>query len=192
MAPPLALYAAGRWRTPLGDAEIDTDLARLWAEGCPLVSEDPAGHADEHSLEIQVLFLQIRNPDVRIVPLMVSTHAPASLARAGEALADAVTRSGRPALLVASTDMTHFESQAAAEVKDRRAIDAILSLDPDGLLEVVERERISMCGVAPTALVIHAAKALGATRAELVDYSTSGDVTGDRSEVVAYAGIVIS
>lgn len=191
IAPPLALYPDGAWRTPLGTVEIDASFAQRWADECAVLSADPESHAAEHSLEVQIPFLQIRNPDVRIVPLMVSTHEEQILDRAGRALADTVRQTRHGVLLVASTDMTHFETQASAEAKDREAIEAILALDPDGLLDVVRRRRISMCGVAPTALILYAARALGASRAELADYRTSADATGDRDQVVGYAGVVI-
>lgn len=192
LAPPLALFADGRWETPLGTLEVDAAFARSWAQACPSLSEDPNSHASEHSLEVQLPFLQIRNPEVRIVPLMVSTHDPQLLEQAGRALAQTVRQTDHDVLLVASTDMTHFENQSAAEAKDRRAIEAILALDPDLLLSVVQQLRISMCGAAPTALILHAARNLGASKADLADYRTSAETTGDRSEVVGYAGIVIT
>ena len=192
LAPPLALYPDGAWQTPLGSVEVDAAFARRWVAACPALSEDRASHAAEHSLEVQIPFLQSRNPDVRIVPLMVSTHDARTREHAGRALAETVRKPGHGVLLVASTDMTHFENQAAAEEKDRQAIEAILALDPDRLLDVVLRRRISMCGVAPTALILYAARALGAARAELADYRTSADATGDRSQVVGYAGVVIT
>jgi len=190
-ASPLALYDAGTWTTPLGDVDVDEDFARAWLTGCPAIVADPGAHAREHSLEVQIPFLQLRNPAVRIVPLMVTTHDPATLRSAGTALGETVRDCAGGVLIVASTDMTHFESADRAETKDRMAIDAMLALDPDALMDTVARRRISMCGVAPTALVLHAAVCLGASQAELVDYRTSADTTGDRSDVVGYAGVVI-
>ncbi len=190
-APPLALFDSGTWETPLGTVPVDEELACSWMEESPEITPDPAAHAWEHSLEVEIPFLQMRNAGVRIVPLMVTTQEASVLASAGKGLARAVRKSGDDVLLVASTDMTHFESESSARARDRKAIERILAMDPDGLLEVVLREGITMCGVAPTALVLHAAADLGARTAELVDYRTSGDVTGDRSEVVAYAGFVV-
>jgi len=190
--PLFAIMTEGSWETPLGPVPIESGLASGILKRCRLVQADPAAHAEEHSLEVQIPFLQTFRPDVSIVPLNVSYRAEfEDLEALGGAVAEAVREWGGETLLVASTDMSHYISAAEARRRDFKAIDRILALDPRGLVEVVRAEDISMCGVLPTAAVLVAAKALGASKAELVRYATSGDVTGDDREVVAYAGLVV-
>jgi AmmeMemoRadiSam system protein B len=188
-----AVMEEGSWETPLGNVPVDAGLASGLRARCGLVRPDPAAHAGEHSLEVQLPFLQHFRPDVSIVPVNISSRAGlADLEDLGRGAAEAIRAGGKDVLLVASTDMSHYLSAAAARALDFQAIDRILALDPAGLVEVVRREDISMCGVLPTAAALFAARVLGARRAELVRYSTSGDVTGDDREVVAYAGLVVS
>jgi hypothetical protein len=188
--PVFALMDEGSWQTPLGAVPIDRPLAAGIRRLCPSVEVDPAAHAFEHSLEVQLPFLQHIRDDVSIVPLTVSPRASyAALAELGAAIAEAVSADGRSVLLVASTDMSHYLPAEEARTKDFRAIDRVLALDPRGLFDVVRDEEISMCGVLPTTAVLIASRALGAVRAELIRYATSGDVTGDDREVVGYAGM---
>ncbi|MFM8552209.1 MAG: AmmeMemoRadiSam system protein B, partial [Nitrospiraceae bacterium] len=159
---------------------------------------DRIAHQQEHCLEVQLPFLRSLRPDVRIVPILLG-HVPdrtyANLGRClGEVLREAAERedqSARP-LLVASTDLTHYESDAVARVKDRHAIEAIRNLDPEGLGTAVRTHRISMCGYGATVTMLHAARVVGASSASLVHYATSGDITGDLASVVGYAGLVIT
>ena len=184
-----AVYADGAWETPLGQTMISADLAgRVLAE-CPMTANDSVAHLYEHSLEVQVPFLQYRAPHTRIVPVCISRMPLALLLQLGDGLARAVASCSSRPLLVASTDMTHYESGERAREKDFLALEKVLGLDPEGLYEVVQENRISMCGVLPTVVMLQAALALGADKAELVEYSNSGDVTGDQSEVVGYAGV---
>ncbi len=188
----VAIDREGSWQTPLGEALIATELADLILDRSSLVENDPGAHRLEHSLEVQVPFLQYLRPTVSLVPLCVSYDASyLELDEVGRAVAGAVRAFGRDVLLVASTDMSHYVRQATAERLDRLAIDRILKLDPQGLFETVTAENISMCGVRPTAAALVAARALGATRVELVRYATSGERTGDYAEVVGYAGLRI-
>jgi AmmeMemoRadiSam system protein B len=190
----VSVWDGGAWQTPLGEVEIDEELLRAVREGCRAASADDAAHADEHSLELQLPFLQVRRPGVRIVPIVVATREAGILRSLGEACAKAVSALGADgggALIVASSDMTHFESAAAAKEKDERALARVAEVDPEGLLEVVSRERISMCGAAPAAAMLFAARELGARRAETVEYATSGDVTGDSTSVVGYAAVAV-
>ena len=150
---------------------------------------DPAAHEREHALEVQLPFLQYLNRRISFVPIAVSYLAAyPQLEDLGRAVAAAIAGLGRDALVVASTDMSHYVSREEAEARDAPAISRILALDPRGLFDVVKAEDISMCGFQPTAAALVAAKALGAEKAELVKYATSGDSTGDYREVVAYAG----
>ncbi len=193
IGPRFAIQAAGSWETPLGEVAIDDTLAGLILDGCPAAKDDPAAHRLEHSLEVQVPFLQFARPDVSIVPICVSYEAGyEDLDALGRTLAGAVTASGRGTLIVASTDMSHYISRARAAELDGLAIERVLRLDPRGLYDVVERRGITMCGVRPTTAALVAALGLGASRAALVRYATSGEVTGDDREVVGYAGLTVA
>jgi len=192
LGPDIAVYASGSWMTPLGEVPIAEELARNILEYAPLATRDEAAHRLEHSLEVQVPFLQYRNPQLAIVPIMLSFIDLNSCLVLAKTLARAIQDQGRPVLLVASTDMTHYENRQVATVKDRAAIERILDLDPEGLYQVVVGNRISMCGVIPTTVTLAAARELGATSAELVRYTDSGEASGDTSQVVGYAGFVIS
>lgn len=193
IGPLFAIQAEGSWRTPLGESPVETDLASRILAGCPLVEASERAHQAEHSLEVQLPFIQHVRPDAAIVPLCVSAEADyPALDALGRAVAAALRAHGKEALIVASTDMSHYVSQKTAEKQDRRAIDRVLGLDPFGLFTTVVAERISMCGFQPTAAALVAALELGAGRAELVRYATSGDASGDYTQVVGYAGIRIS
>ena len=186
-----AVFTNGAWETPLGQTKISADLAKRILCECPMTSEDFVAHRFEHSLEVQLPFLQFRAPNVCIVPICISRMPLEMLLQLGDGLARAVLSSSCKPLIVASTDMTHYESGNVARKKDCLALEKILALDPEGLFAVVEENKISMCGVLPTVVMLQAALALGATNAELIAYSNSGDVTGDQSEVVGYAGVRI-
>ena len=190
--PVFAVQGEGSWETPLGVVPIESGLAKALLDACPLCRNDAKAHEKEHSLEVQVPFLQHFSPGVSIVPVCVSYAASlADLQTLGKALAGAVRGFGRPVLIVASTDMSHYVSRVEAKEKDGRAIDRILALDAEGLFRTVVEEEISMCGFQPVTAAIVAARELGAGKAELVRYATSGDVTGDDSGVVGYAGLRI-
>jgi AmmeMemoRadiSam system protein B len=187
-----AIQARGSWQTPLGESPIEADLASRIIAGCPLVEENEEAHLGEHSLEVQLPFIQYFREDAAIVPICVSHEAGyGELETLGRALADAVRGFGRETLVVASTDMSHYVSQKTAEKKDMLAVRKVLDLDPAGLFETVTAERITMCGFQPTTAALVAALGLGASGAELVRYQTSGDTSGDYAQVVGYAGIRI-
>jgi AmmeMemoRadiSam system protein B len=186
-----AVYASGTWETPLGQTKISVDLAKRVLSECPMTAEDSVAHRFEHSLEVQLPFLQFRSPHVSIVPICISRMPLKMLLQLGEGLARAASLSATVPLIVASTDMTHYESGKSARTKDFLALEKVLALDPEGLYEVVHEHSISMCGVLPTVVMLQAALSLGARSAELIAYSNSGDVTGDQSEVVGYAGVRI-
>jgi MEMO1 family protein len=193
IGPLFAIQSRGSWLTPLGESPVDTELAAAILERCPFVEDDEQAHRGEHSLEVQLPFIQYFRPDAAIVPICVSHEAGyGQLEALGRSLADAVRERGRETLIVASTDMSHYVSQKTAERKDTLAIRKVLDLDPAGLYETVTREGISMCGFQPTTAALVAALGLDAREAELVRYQTSGDVSGDYSQVVGYAGIRIS
>lgn len=186
-----AIMTSGIWETPLGKITIDAELGQAILARSSSLQEDHLAHAREHSIEVQLPFLQYEGKPSRFVPVALFAHDYSVCCDVGEAAAAAIRATGRRTVLVASTDMSHYVSRSVAAALDRKAIDAILALDPEGLHRVVRREGISMCGFhAATALIV-AAKALGATATDLVAYTDSGAVTGDTTEVVAYAGLVI-
>lgn len=191
MGKAFAIMAEGSWRTPLGDVEIDSGLATMILGESDHIIEDDAAHRFEHSIEVQVPFLQYFKPDVRIVPIVLSQARLEVYRDIGAALARAVKQYGERVVLLASSDMTHYEPHESARKKDMRAIDAILELDEGALMRQVMELGISMCGYAPVTCLISACKQLGAKTAELVKYQTSGDTSGDFSSVVGYAGIIV-
>ncbi len=188
---PLAIMSEGEWQTPLGKLPINGELAeKLKREFSPL-SEDAEAHYAEHSIEVELPFLQVLRPDVSIVPIALGTSQLEILEGLGKAIARTVEDSGGNVLIIASSDMNHYESDTLTRIKDKKAIDQILALDFRGLFEVVKRESISMCGYGPAVTMLAAVVKLGAVSAELTKYATSADVSGDRGMVVGYAGIVI-
>ncbi len=188
-----AIQGRGSWLTPLGESPVDEALASRITAACPLVEENAQAHLGEHSLEVQLPFIQYFREDAAIVPICISHEARyGELETLGRALAGAIRQDGRETLIVASTDMSHYVSQKTAEKMDMMAIRKVIALDPAGLFDTVVGERISMCGFQPTAAALVAAIALGASEARLVRYGTSGDASGDYSQVVGYAGITIS
>ncbi len=190
---PASLYpAAGEWLTPLGSVPQETGLSNLILGNCPIIAYDSSAHRFEHSLEVQIPFLQILRPGVKIVPLCLSFVDYATCRELGEALARSIIEFGKDVLIVASTDMTHYEPDDAARKKDGMALKEVLELDPEGLYRVVRSMGISMCGIIPSTVMLVAALALGAASCELVRYATSGDVSGDRQQVVGYAGVAVS
>ncbi len=186
---PLAVYPAGEWETPLGRAMVDSELTARIQAACPELREDTRAHASEHALEVQLPFLQHLSPGFRFVPIAIATDRFGSLEALGEAIAAVLSREKRETLIVASSDMNHYEEDALTRRKDRRAIDAMLALDPRGLYDVVRKERITMCGYGPAVAMLQAVRILGANRAELIRYATSGEKSGDFQKVVGYAGM---
>jgi AmmeMemoRadiSam system protein B len=189
---PMAILSEGSWQTPLGEAQIDAGLARALMHACPRLREDAVAHQPEHSLEVQLPFLQRFVPDFRFVPVVLGTDRYPPLEELGHAIGEVVAAQKEPVLVIASSDMNHYESDAITRVKDFRAIERILALEPRGLYDTVRSEGISMCGYAATVAMLVAVFDLGATKAQLIRYATSGDISGDREQVVGYAGIVVS
>ncbi len=187
-----SLWETGAFRTPLGDVTVDEALADALLAASPLVAPDHAAHAQEHAVEVELPFLQLRRADVRIVPLVLAWDAWDGCEALGRALAGLVERWPERVLLLASSDLNHYEAASVSMRKDRRALEAITALDGAELLARCRREHISMCGRAPMATVLAAIRALGAVRAEIVHYSHSGMVTGEEEAVVGYGGVVIA
>jgi AmmeMemoRadiSam system protein B len=185
----------GAWRIPGGEVRIDAPLARALLDQLPEAVDDAWAHKPEHCLEVQIPFLLYGGKEgrgeLRIVPILMSDFSLECCRRLGAALAQALKDREETWTIVASSDMNHYESQAVTERKDRAAIEAILRLDAEGLIETVRREDVSMCGFGPMAATLVACRAFGAEGAELVRHETSGDVSGDYERVVGYAGIII-
>lgn len=177
----------GAWRTPLGDSPIAEELAKRIVAATDLVVADNHAQSEEHSLEVQVPFLQyVYGDTLPIVPIMITEHDPGVCEAIGQVLADVA---GANAAYIASSDMTHFESAGSARNKDLAALAAVEALDVAGLFQTVRSRSISMCGFAPTMVVMSALKRLGAQCGKLLSYTNSGDTTGDYSAVVGYAAV---
>ncbi len=179
------------WRTPLGLEPIDHELAELLAGEYPDLRRDERAHRHEHSLEVQLPFVQVRRPGASVLPLCLKHLGMGACLALGRALAEAIRRLDEPVGIIASSDMTHYEPDDDARARDRQAIDAVLALDPAALYETVHCNAITMCGVIPATVMLEACRELGAAAAHLVAYATSGDVSGDRTAVVGYAGICV-
>jgi hypothetical protein len=188
----LSIMSDGAWETPLGEVPIDEQFANDLKQRFPALDDDSAAHRAEHAIEVELPFLQLLQPQLRFVPIALGTGQFETLEQLGLALAGVISQRRQPVLIVASSDMNHYESDAVTRVKDHRAIERILTLDPRGLHEVVAQQDISMCGFGPAVAMLTAVRHLGAKSAELVKYATSGDISGDRDMVVGYAGIVVS
>lgn len=187
----VAIGRVDRWDTPLGPVELDTEVAEAVASGSKWVEEDDAAHVMEHSIEVQVPFLQyVLGSGFRMVPVAMMRQDLTVSQDLGRAVASAVKT--KEALIIASSDFSHYEPQPVASSRDRLALNAILDLDPARLEAVVKSNQISMCGPGPVIAMLTACKDLGAKRARLLKYATSGDITGDYSQVVGYASVEIT
>jgi AmmeMemoRadiSam system protein B len=188
---PASLEPSDAWRTPLGDVPTDRRLATRLMELAPSLEEDAEAHSREHSLEVQLPFLQVLRPDIRLVPICLGQPDLDLCREVGEAVATLVRQQEEPLLTLASSDMNHYESRAVGRSKDDRALSRVEALDPEGLFRTVLSESISMCGFLPATALLFAARAWGAREARVVARRDSGDKTGDASSVVGYAGVVI-
>jgi AmmeMemoRadiSam system protein B len=191
MGKPYSLMKDGSWKTPLGETPVNTELAEAILKESTYLEPDHVAHRYEHSLEVQLPFLQYFKPDVTIVPIILSHASAAIYKEIGLSIAKAEKKTGVDTVILASSDMTHYEPHESAKSKDKEAINAILDLDADELVRRIAKYDITMCGYAPVISLITAARELGAKKAELIKYQTSGDTSGDYSSVVGYAGIII-
>ena len=191
---PFSIVTDGIWRTPLGDIDINSVLAKEILSCSDRLQDDPSAHAQEHSLEVELPILQYYGGEFKIVPIALHSQNIDELKKLGSDIAGAINKLklNDSVLLVSSSDMTHYEPLDMAEKKDKMAIDAILKLDEDKLFDAVARFDISMCGYMPVTVMLSAAKKLGANSATLVKYQTSAEASHDKSSVVGYAGIIIT
>ena len=187
----MAIFSTGSWIMPFGDLEIDDHLAKTILQNLPNLRENEDAHRLEHSLETQLPFLQYFRKQFKIVPICLMRLSLDECRMLARAIVEAVRSCERSVLIVASSDMTHYESHASASEKDHRAIDQILKMDPEGLFRTVEEGAITMCGVNPVTVMLTACQELGATQAELARYMTSGEISGDMDQVVGYAGVIV-
>ena len=194
MGEAFGLATSDSWKTPLGEVKIDKELAGELKKNCKYIKDDDLSGESEHSIEVQLPFLQFIQKDFKFVPIVISFATIDVYSQVGRAIAKSIRqmRCEKDVTIIASSDMTHYESASSARKKDTAAIEAILGLDEVKLMDRVSGLDISMCGYAPAVIMLVAAKELGATSARLVNYMTSGDASGDYSSVVGYAGIVIS
>ncbi len=188
---PFGIDRKRTWKTPLGNIEIDDELSGAILKGSSYIEADRACHDDEHSIEVQLPFLQSMKKKFTFVPVVIAAADAKTYRGIGSELAKSVKASKKDVTIIASSDMTHYEPRESAEKKDMLAIKKILSLDIDGFLETIEEYGISMCGFAPAAVMMQASIELGAKKTKLISYKTSGDTSGDYSRVVGYAGVVI-
>jgi AmmeMemoRadiSam system protein B len=186
-----AINREGSWSTPLGTVAIDTPLADALMQHSKLLAEDSRAHAREHSLEVQLPFLQQLLGDFTFVPICLGANRYDYCQEVGHAIAAVVSAAGEPVGILASSDLNHYEDQMTTLRKDQLAIDQVLKLDPAALWRVIEESDISMCGFIPTTTMLIAAKQLGAKHAGLIKHATSGDINGDYTHVVGYAAMVI-
>jgi len=189
---PAAILSRGAWRTPLGDAAIDESLAEALRAECGLLREDSVAHSAEHSLEVQLPFLQVLMPSFTFVPVALGTVRFEDLVLVGEGIARALASQGEEVLLLTTSDLNHYEDDATTRVKDGKAIEQLSALNARGLYDTCRKEKISMCGLGPAVAMLTALQALGAKKAELAKYATSADVSGDVQSVVGYAGMTFS
>jgi AmmeMemoRadiSam system protein B len=185
-----AILSNGAWRTPLGDAAIDAELANALCAECPMLREDEVAHGVEHSLEVQLPFLQVLAPGFTFVPVALGGVRFEELLKIGDGIARVLAAAKEDMLLVTSSDLNHYENEAITRAKDGKAIERLLALDAWGLFDVCRNEEISMCGLGPAVAMIAAMNALGVKNSDLVKYATSGEVSGDYEAVVGYAGMI--
>jgi AmmeMemoRadiSam system protein B len=187
---PLALDGHDSWRTPLGEAQIHKGLREQLAANSKVFSIDSQASSREHSLEVQVPFIQYINPEAKILPITISSHDADLLLTGGKEIARLI-KDYPDTLIIASSDMSHYVDAEIAKEKDNKAIDKILALDPEGLMHIVASERISMCGASPITMMLAAALELGAQKAEIIEYTNSGEISGDYHQVVAYLSMMV-
>jgi AmmeMemoRadiSam system protein B len=186
-----SVWPRGEFVTPLGTVPVAEALADALLARCDLTAADRIAHTGEHAIEVELPFLQALGGAVEILPIVLAWDDWRRSEQLATALAGLVAHWPQQVLLLASSDMTHHEPAHRAAAKDKVAFEAIRRLDAEGLLAACRRERITMCGRAPAAVVVEASRQLGARTATVVDYRHSGQVTGDDSSVVAYGGVIL-
>jgi len=184
----LAVMNEGVWRTPLGDVEVESETANQIVNESRIIDVNDSAHRLEHSIEVQLPFLQyLYGSEFKLVPICFLMQDLSSAREVGQAVAKVLA--GKNAIIIASSDMTHYEPQERAAEKDKLALEAVEAMDESRFYSIIETQRISACGYGPITALITAAKILSAKEAKLLCYKTSGDVIGDYSSVVGYAAV---
>ncbi|AXV38307.1 MAG: hypothetical protein CIT01_08900 [Methanobacterium sp. BRmetb2] len=186
----VSAMTSGEWETPLGNVEIDQEFAQQLIQNSDIIDSESSAHLREHSCEIQIPFLQYFKEDFKIVPVSMWMQDVETSHDIGIAIKETVETLGRDTVVIASSDFTHYEPQKAAYAKDRQVLDAIAQLDEKLMVKRVFELNVTMCGPGPVAATIVASKGLGAQNSEIIKYGTSGDVIGDKREVVGYASAI--
>lgn len=186
----LATMTEGSWLTPLGEVEIDGELARGLVQNYPLLDDDPSAHIKEHSCEVQLPFLQEISPDFKLVPICMMMQDLQTAQELGHAIAETAGRLKRDVVVIASTDFTHYQPHEVAKAQDEKVLEFIASLDEEGMVREIQKSNVTMCGYGPVAATITASKAMGAHVADILKYATSGEASGDYSSVVGYGSAV--
>jgi len=187
----VSIMIKGKWETPLGKLEIDTDIAKNILEKSKIMEEDKRAHQYEHSIEVQLPFLQyIYDNNIKIIPISMTRQDIETDIDIAKSISSAVIN--RNILIIASSDFTHYETQEYAENIDKQAINAIINFDPKKLYSMIYKENLTMCGPGPITVMIISCKALGAKKAKLLKYATSGDITGIYNQVVGYASLIVT
>ena len=188
----ISIMTQGTWAMPMGDVSLDEELAQLICEETHIAIPDPLAHEREHSLETQIPFLQYFKKNLKIVPICLKKINYSHCKKLSLAIVKSLKRTKKTALIVASSDMTHFESHEVALKKDKKALCKIENRDPQGLHEIVQQEKISMCGVNSITVMLLCSEQLGAKKAEIIKYMTSGEINGNKNQVVGYAGVIVT
>ncbi len=195
LGPPVSMMSSGTWVVPVGELDIDHELAQelinTTGAGSEIITDDLSAHVREHSLEVQLPFIMHYSSDVKILPITLMSLSLEDCRLLGDAIADVIQASDKRVTILASSDMSHYEPDEKARSLDAQAIEMITAMDPGGLYRTVRDMGITMCGVVPVTTMLYAAKKLGAAEAEMVRYMTSGEVNGDYSHVVGYAGMIV-
>ncbi|MEI7542559.1 MAG: AmmeMemoRadiSam system protein B [bacterium] len=186
---PISVFSEGKWKTPLGDVAINESLATDILKKCKTALKDTTAHAKEHSIEVQLPFLQYHNKNFDFVPIVLGDYSIEHLKELAVALAKCIE--GKEVLIIASSDLTHYEEAESARAKDALVLDSIEALDPDNMYDEIKDNDISMCGWMPVYVLLQACNILGAKKGKIIKYTNSGDVNGDYSEVVGYGGAII-
>lgn len=188
---PVSIMSSSEWQMPTGELNIDSSIASRIKEKMNIVEEDSMAHRMEHSLEVQLPFILYYSSTVNIVPITLMIDSLDLCHALGDTLAEVIRKAAYPVTIIASSDMSHYETDTTARAKDKKAIERIVDMDPEGLYHTVRKEKISMCGVVPVTTMLFAARKLGAKEAVLVKYMTSGETSGDYDYVVGYSGIIV-
>lgn len=186
-----SVMTSGQWEIPTGTFLIDEQFSKRLLDKSSYLKEDVKAHIYEHSLEVQLPFISYFSTTVKIVPITVMMATLEDCKEVGDAIADTIKETDYKVVIIASSDMSHYEPDEIARRRDNLAIKEILNLNPEGFYNTVRRERISMCGYLPATIMLFASKRLGAKEARLIKYATSGDVSGDYGSVVGYASIIV-